>query len=166
MRLVKYIIVFFIVIFACQAYGHHGVRRTNSVFNYKDHVYEFGYSVNLSYMRYEKSFAPQFQMHFAHYLTRFFSLGVGYSAIFGQNFYNTFTFEPTFRVFDNVLFNFKPGMLLKTTSNQTILQYYFGCSSTYEFKVTDNMHIGPKAEIAIFQDDINYVVGFHMGFSF
>jgi len=44
--------------------------------------------------------------------------------------------------------------------------YSVGVSANYEFKISDYMHIGPKLEITMMQDDFNYVAAFHMGFTF
>lgn len=170
--MIKRIIIILILVFSVNAiYAHHGIKRgnikrTNNYFSYKDQVNEFGTSINVSYLRYSKKFAPTLQMHYAHYLTKFFSLGIGYNGTFSDNMRNTFTIEPSLRIYEGLLFTFKPGMSLKTENNKTTALYSIGFSTNYELPISEKMHIGPRAEFNIVQDELIYSFGLHVGFTF
>ena len=161
-----HIIVLFVVLLVAGnlAYGQK-IRRTNNFDSYKDHVNELGYAMNLSYLKYEKSLAPQLHVHYTHYLTQFFSLGLGYSAIYDIHFHNTISLESSF-CFNRLIFSFKPGVVIKNVHSKSVVLYSMGFEANYEFKINDRIHIGPMVEIDVVQDDTNYLMGLHMGITF
>lgn len=166
MKSTKILLLLFFLVVVGECFSMERIRRTNNFLNYKDHANEIGYALGVSYLRFENSFAPQLQMHYAKYFNNFFSLGFGYGGIFDQHFHNTLTFEPAFRIFNNLIITGKPGFTIKTNNSRTVLLYSVGISANYEFKISEYMHIGPKVEMTMMQDDFNYVAAFHMGFTF
>lgn len=166
MKLLKTITLCVMLILTINVFGQHGIKRTNNYFSYKDRANEFGGTVNLSYFRYEGNFSPNFQLDYDHFITKFFSIGVGYGITFNNYIYNTFTFDTSLRLFNDFTFTFKPGFSLKTVKGVTHAQYSMGACAKYEFKISDNIYLGPKFEIAILQDDVNYLAGIHLGYMF
>ena len=164
MNFQKIICFVFLLIAFNGVYGQR-IRRTNKFNSYKDHVHEFGYAINLSYLRYEKSVAPQLHLHYTRYLTQYFSLGLGYSGIYDSHYHNTLNLETSFRL-NQLIFSLKPGVVIKSRKGETVCLYSIGFESNYEFEISDAVHVGPMAEIDIVQDDINYLLGFHMGLTF
>lgn len=162
----KKTVVFVIFLLAVSFVSAQRIRRTNNFQNYKDHVHEFGYAINLSYLKYEGTFSPQLHLHYSQYLTNFFSIGVGYSAIFDKHYHNTFCLEGGFRVYNNVLFTLKPGIVMKRIRGNTMFFYSAGFQANYEIEINESIHVGPVVELDIVQDDVNYLLGFHMGLTF
>lgn len=166
MKIIKITISILLIIIAHNGFGQYGIKRTNNYFSYKDHVNEFGGAVNLSYFRYEGNFSPNIQFNYDHFITKFFSIGAGYGATFNHYVYNTFTLNTSLRLFNDFIFTFKPGFSLKTIKGVTQAQFTMGASARYEFKLSDKVYLGPKVEIAILQDDVNYLAGIHLGYMF
>lgn len=142
------------------------VRRTNNFQNYKDPIYELGYSTNISYLKYEAAFAPQLSLYYSRNISGFFAIGAGYSAIFDEHFHNTLHLNTTFRLYRELFFSIKPGIVFKHNHGQAQTLYSLGFSSNYQFQINKKIHIGPKAEVVVVQDDMNYLLGFNMGLSF
>ena len=162
----KKTVVFVFLLLAVSGVSAQKIRRTNNFESYKEHVHEFGYAINLSYLKYERTFSPQLHLHYSRYLTNFFSLGVGYSAVFDKHYHNTLTLEGGFRIYDNLIFSLKPGMVIKNVRGRTVFLYSVGFETNYEFDINETVHIGPMIELDIVQDDVNYLLGFHMGMTF
>lgn len=165
MKIVK-LILFFVLIMGSFEVMAYKPKRTNSFSSYSEHTNEFGYGVNFSYLRYENKFSPQLHFHYSKYLTDFFSIGLGYGGIYDEHFHNTFNLELNFRVYKKVVFSLKPGMAYKQQQGQDKFLYAMGFGVNYEIPVSDKVHIGPMVEIDVLQDDVNYMAGFHMGFTF
>lgn len=165
MRLIRYLFLLFFVVVITNAFGYKP-RRTNTFSSYNEHANEIGYAVNLSYFKYEKVFFPQLHLHYSKYLTNFFSLGVGYGGIYDKHFHNTLNLELSFRLYRRLIFTLKPGIAYKKQDAQGRLLYSMGMKTNYEFTLSDEIHIGPMLAIDILQDDVNYLAGFHMGFTF
>lgn len=161
-RIVLIVFLVFEVIFV----SGQKIRRTNNFDNYKDHVQEFGYAINLSYLKYEKTFSPQLHLHYSHYINKFFSLGIGYSGIYDEHYHNTLTLEGGMRFYKHLIFSLKPGVVIKRVHGNLNTLYSVGFESNYEFDINETVHIGPMVEYVIVQDDVNYLVGFHMGLTF
>lgn len=165
MKTLKYIVLLFLTISAFQVYAYKP-KRTNSFSSYNEHTNEIAYAINISYLKYEKKFAPQLHIHYSKYFTDFFSLGIGYGGVYYKNNINTFDFELSFRIYNKLIFSLKPGMAIKQQSGKTKSLYSMGFGSNYEIDLSDKVHIGPMVEIDVLQDDIIYLAGFHMGFTF
>ena len=148
-----------------EAFGQR-VRRTNNFHSYREHVNEFGYVINLSYLKYESIFFPQLHLHYSRYLTSFFSLGAGYSVMYNDCLRNTFSLETSVRL-NHFIFSFKPGVVMeKNDIGNSECLYSVGFEANYEFDLSESIHIGPAVGIDAVQDGTNYLIGFHMGFSF
>lgn len=165
MNLKKTVVVAFLLFAVCVVSAQK-IRRTNNFESYKDQINEFGYSINLSYLKYGRTFSPQLHLHLSRYLTSFFSLGLGYSALFDEYYHNTFSLEGGLRVSDNLIFSLKPGIVLKRVRGDIVFLYSVGFETNYEFELNETVHIGPMIELDIVQDDVNYLMGFHMGLTF
>lgn len=165
MKFVRYIVLLFLITSAFQVYAYNP-KRTNRFSSYNEHTNEIGYAINFSYLRYENAFSPQLHIHYTKYLTDFFSLGLGYGGIYDKHYHNTFNLEMSFRIYKKLVFSLKPGVAMKQHYGSTKFMYSMGFGSNYEFDISDKVHIGPMVEIDIMQDDIDYLAGFHMGFSF
>ncbi|MDA3928245.1 MAG: hypothetical protein PF541_04760 [Prolixibacteraceae bacterium] len=72
----------------------------------------------------------------------------------------------SFRFTEKLILSLKPGVVYKTVKGKGIILYSAGVGSYYEFPIAESIHIGPMVEVALVQDDVNYLAGFHMGFSF
>ncbi|MBN2806768.1 MAG: hypothetical protein JXR22_08920 [Prolixibacteraceae bacterium] len=146
--------------------GAYNPRRTNTFSSYKEHAHEIGYGINLSYLRYEKSWAPQLHFHYTRYLTNYFALGLGYGSIYDEHFHQNLHLEFSVRFYKSLVLSLKPGIAYKTQNSKGRFLYAMGFETSYEFPLNDKIHIGPMLEIDYFQDDVAYLAGFHMGFTF
>ena len=163
---IKLLLIIVLFTFCFTTASANKIRRTNNFKSYNDPSQEIGYSLNLSYLRYEKSFSPQLHLHYAKYLTDYFSLGFGYGGIYDIHLHNTINAEFSFRFSEKLIFSLKPGLVFKNVRGNTNLNYSVGFEANYEIKLSDDIHIGPSFEINYMQDDLNLLAGFHMGFSF
>lgn len=141
-------------------------RRTNTFSSYKEHAHELGYGINVAYLRYEKVFAPHLHIHYNRYLTNYFSLGVGYGSIYDKHFHQYLNLEVSARFYKQLVLSLKPGMAYKIQQSKGRFLYVMGFEAEYEIPIGENFHLGPLLEIDYFQDDIAYIAGFHMGFTF
>jgi hypothetical protein len=141
-------------------------RRTNTFSSYKEHAHEIGYGINLSYLRYERSWAPHLHIHYSRYLTNYFALGVGYGSIYDEHFHQNLNLEISVRFYKHLVLSLKPGVAYKTQNSKGRFLYAMGFEANYEFPLNEKIHIGPMLEINYLQDDIVYIAGFHMGFTF
>lgn len=165
MKFAKPFVLIVFILVSTQAFSNKP-RRTNAFKNYNEKVHEFGYGVNMSYMRYQKTFAPQLHLHYTRYLTDYFSVGLGYGAIYDELFHNTVNLELSMRFYKRWIATFKPGVTMRNENGRKRTDYSIGISSVYEFSITENIHIGPMVEINMLQNDTNFLAGFHMGFAF
>lgn len=163
MRVILFTVLF---VLSISAFGQKKIKRTNNFTNYKQTANEFGYGLNLAYLKFNRTFAPQLHLHYAYYVSDFFSIGAGYGGIYGEAVYNTLNFESSFRLQNKLIISLKPGFTIKNFRGSANLLYSFGLEFNYEIEVAENIHIGPLAEITFFQDELSYVAGFHMGFGF
>lgn len=165
-RFFKIILVFILLFCANYSFSQNRMRRTNNFKNYKDHVNEIGYSVSISYLKYEARFAPYLYLHYAHKLNDILSIGLGYGSIYDKHYHNFLNLETAFSINDQISMCLKPGFAFKNIEGNSNWSYSMGVEVVYEFKITDIIHIGPCAEITFLQDDTNYLLGFHMGFTY
>lgn len=161
----KFILLTFFVLVFLSGYGYKP-KRTNTFSSYKDYTTEVGYSINLSYLHYQSAFAPNLSLHYTHYITNYFGLGLIYSSNYDKNFHNSLNAGIIIRFMPQLVIMVKPGMTVKNVNENYEWMYNFGASVNYEFDLSESIHIGPQLELRYMQDDINYLAGFHMGFSF
>lgn len=166
LRFYKILIVLIFLLFANNTFAQKRIRRTNNFTNYKNHVNEIGYSLNMSYLKYEASFAPYLYLHYTRKLNGFFALGVGYGSIYDKHFHNSLNLETAFRIDDQLGFCLKPGFEFENVNGELNWSYSIGFEIVYEFRITDDIRFGPVAEINFLQDDTVYILGFHMGFTY
>lgn len=146
--------------------GAYKPRRTNTFSSYKEHANELGYGIGLSFFRYERSLAPHMHLHYSKYLSNYFAVGVGYGSIYDEHFHQNLNLEFSVRFYNQLVLSIKPGIAFKTEHSKGRFLYNMGFESNYEFRLKDNIHIGPMLAIDYLQDDIAYIAGFHMGFTF
>ena len=165
MKFKKLVIIILFILGTVEVFAYKP-KRTNSFSSYNEHTNEIGYAINFSYLKYEKTFSPQLHFHYSKYITDFFSVGVGYGGIYDKHFHNTINLELNFRLYRKLIFSLKPGMAYKQQYGNGRLLYSMGFETNYEINISDKIHIGPMIELDILQDDVNYLGGFHMGFTF
>lgn len=166
MRCIKMLIFFLLLFGINELKAQTKVKRTNKFYNYKDNMYEIGFANSLSYLKYEGTFAPYLRLHFSKKINNFFYVGVGYGSIYDEHFHNNFNVETAIKINNVFKFVLKPGMAFKHINGKREMLYSVGFELVSEFKITDIIHIGPVAEINFLQNDTNYLLGFHMGFTF
>ncbi|MBN2263901.1 MAG: hypothetical protein JW735_13355 [Prolixibacteraceae bacterium] len=147
-------------------FTQHGIKRTNNFTSYKDPVFLLGASLDVAYLRHIHSFSPMLQLNYQRYVTRFLSVGFGYSGIFIGPLRNSFTFDTSLNIYDNFYFSLRPGCMLRTTGNKTSALYLIAFSSKYLIPVTDKIDLSPKIDFMIAQDEFVYSVGIHFGYNF
>lgn len=165
MKLLKHLILFLFIICAVNAFGYQP-KRTNNFSSYNEHTNEIGYAINFSYLKYERTFSPQLHLHYSKYFTDFFATGFSYGGIYDKHFHNNLSLDLSFRIYHELVFTIKPGLAYMQESGKGRLLYSMGFQTNYEFKISDRAHIGPMLEIDALQDDVNFLAGFHMGFTF
>ncbi|MDA3928864.1 MAG: hypothetical protein PF541_07870, partial [Prolixibacteraceae bacterium] len=67
MKLLKIIFIVFLLFCVSNVFAYKP-RRTNNFSSYKDKTQEFGYALNLSYLKYERSLSPQLHFHYSKYI--------------------------------------------------------------------------------------------------
>lgn len=157
---------FFLIISVSQVMGIGKVRRTNNFQSYKDPIYELGYSTNISYLKYEATFSPQLSLYYKRNVSGFFAIGAGYNAIFDEHFHNTLHLITSFRLYRELFVSINPGLVFKSYRGRAQTLYSLGFSTNYQMNISEKIHVGPKAEVVVAQDDMNYLLGFNMGLSF
>lgn len=165
MKFVKYSIFLLLLLSVTGAFAYRP-KRTNTFSSYKDRVNEIGYSINASYLQYQQALSPQLYLHYTHYFTNYFGVGIGYGSIYDKYFHNTFNGEVTFRFYEKMLLTIKPGVTMKNSAGNYKWLYSVSANYSYEIPISEQIHIGPTLEIGMIQDDVNYQLGFHMGFAF
>ena len=142
------------------------IRRTNNFSSYKDPLNEFGYGINAVFLKNENQLAPQLTIYYSRDLTNYFSIGVSYFGIYYKHYQNALAAKISFKIIDNLVFSFNPGIFFRndTYRNQTL--YFFGFESAYQFKLSDKIGIGPMFDLQIIQDDFYLIGGLQMAFYF
>lgn len=173
MKLCRLLIVVVLVIVSMNnvlgndmVFAQRGIKRTNNFTSYKDPIFVIGASVDVAYLRYIHSFSPMLQLNYQRYVTRFLSVGLGYSGIFIGPLRNSFTFDTTINIYNYLYFSLRPGCMLRTTGNKTSALYLIAFSSKYLIPVTDRIDLSPKIDFMIAQDEYVYSVGIHFGLNF
>jgi hypothetical protein len=146
-------------------FGQH-IRRTNNFNSYKDRCNEFGYAVNLSYLKFEDVYSPQLQLRYMRSISDFFSMGVGYAGIFNDQYRSILNLDFSFEPFYQLNVSLKPGVILQNKSGTTTTYYLFGLGANYKYELSEDLFIGPMVELDVVQNETIYQAGFYMGIVF
>lgn len=142
------------------------IRRTNSFSSYKDPLNEFGYGINVAFLKNETQLAPQLYIYYSRDLTNYFSVGVSYCGIYSKHYQNALAAKISFKIIDNLVLSLNPGIFFRNDTDRNQALYFFGFESAYQFKLSDKIGIGPMFDVQIIQDDFYLTGGFQMAFYF
>jgi hypothetical protein len=166
MRILKVYLLILVVLSSTCLYGQRAVKRANNFRSYKDPSNEFGYALNAAYLKNENRLAPQLNFHYNRMITYFFSLGISSNSIYDLHNHNSLALEIGFRYIPEVYFALKPGVQFSKIDQELLVDYNFGIEAAYEYKLGQNLHVGPVAGLNFLSTDVVYTLGFHMGFLF
>lgn len=162
----KLVLTFMFVVASLSMSARSQVRRVNKFSSYNQPTNDLVVGFSAASLRYTREWAPSVHAHYHHYFTYFFSAGVAAESVFASKNFNALSLEVSLKLGDAWVTTFKPGLAIINPGKQQELLFVTGFETLYQFKLSDRIFWGPMAGVNVYQNDVHYLMGLHLGFGF
>jgi hypothetical protein len=139
------------------------MKRTNNFRSYKQPTNDFVVGLSQANLTYTREWAPSVHAHYHHYFTYFFSAGLAAESVFASKNFNTVSLEVSLKFADRLVTTFKPGLAIINPGERAEMLFVTGFEAMYQLKLTDKLFWGPMAGVNVYQNDVHYIMGLHLG---